>query len=214
MKRCHAPDPLIGILLTSYRSNAGDVPLFFGEPDPDHMRVPDWERDRYLPSPSLIFQPSLTGPMCAHCSNPPGLPGYPGGDPFSPFGPGGDPYGRPPRGGGGRGPFGGGPNPFDPHPRGPRYASPPPPPPLPCSPLTAYALVRGVHAGDPASSDASTCVVYKTSLLHPPSPSPSPIPSHTRMSPSTMREGPSLCGGGWRKEREKKEKKRTKHVPM
>jgi hypothetical protein len=76
---------------------SGEVPPFFGEPDPDHMRVPGWERDR----------------------NPPGMPGYPGGDPFSPFGPGADPFGRPPRGGGG-GPFGGGPNPFDPHPRGPR----------------------------------------------------------------------------------------------
>ncbi|ELR23477.1 uncharacterized protein ACA1_070980 [Acanthamoeba castellanii str. Neff] len=84
----------------------GGAPPIFGEPDPDHMRVPDWERDR----------------------NPPGMPGYPGGDPFSPFGPGGDPFGGPPAGRGrgprgGGGPFGGpfgGPDPFNPHQRGPR----------------------------------------------------------------------------------------------
>jgi hypothetical protein len=104
---------------------SGGAPLIFGEPDHDHMRIPDWERDR----------------------NPPVGPGYPGGDPFSPFGPGADPFSPfgPPRGGGpgypggdpfspfGRGadpfspfgpPRGGGPDPFNPRSsghRGPRF---------------------------------------------------------------------------------------------
>jgi len=60
-------------------------PGYFGEPDADHFRPPDWERDR----------------------NPPMMPGMPrGSDPFAPFGGGFGSGPNPfnPRGGGGRGP--------------------------------------------------------------------------------------------------------------
>lgn len=63
-------------------------PRFPGEPDPDHFRVPDWERDR---NPAgLPYNPDPFGP--------PGLGPRRGGPP-SPFGPGPNPFQpRPPPG--------------------------------------------------------------------------------------------------------------------